>query len=126
MSHMVIFRTTEGKAGYHQAEALDEAVRFVERIRNEESVEQARIFRLQEVAFEFRPYFRVELTGAPADAAPQRPAAGNGDAKGKGNGQSDAPAEPAAESAGAGDADAPADAEREAEQASSGRKGLFR
>lgn len=75
MSHMVIFRSSEGKAGYHQADGLDEAVRFVERLRNSENVEQARIFKMEEVSFEYRPYFRVEVgAGAPAPApvpAPQ-------------------------------------------------------
>lgn len=64
---MVIFRSSEGKAGYHPAETLEDAVRFVERLRNAEGVEQARIFRLEEVAFEYRPYFKVEVAGgAPA------------------------------------------------------------
>lgn len=69
MSHMVIFRSAEGKPGYHQAEALDDAVGFVEDLRNAEGVEHARIFRMEEVTFEFRPYFRVELGGAGVDAA---------------------------------------------------------
>jgi hypothetical protein len=61
---MVIFRSSEGKAGYHPAETLEDAARFVERLRNSEGVEQARIFRLEEVTFEFRPYFKVEVGGA--------------------------------------------------------------
>lgn len=80
MSHMVIFRSSEGKAGYHQAEGLEDAVRFVERLRNNEKVEQARIFRMEEVSFEFRPYFRVEVGGgagpAPEAEHPQEPVAG--------------------------------------------------
>lgn len=79
MSHMVIFRSSEGKAGYHQAEGLDDAVRFVERLRNNENVEQARIFRMEEVTFEYRPYFRVEVGGgagpAPEAEHPQEPVA---------------------------------------------------
>src|SRR5688500_11033982 len=77
---MVIFRSTDGKSGYHQTEELDEAIRFVERLRNAEGVEQARIFRLEEVAFEFRPYYRVEVGSGPAaplpGAPPAPPAAG--------------------------------------------------
>ena len=67
MSHMVIFRSAEGKAGYHQADGLEDATRFVERLRNSENVEQARIFRMEEVGFEYRSYFRVEVavTAAP-------------------------------------------------------------
>lgn len=64
VSHMVIFRSGEGKAGYHQADGIDDAIRFVERLRNSENVEQARIFRMEEVGFEYRPYFRVEVAGA--------------------------------------------------------------
>ena len=70
MSHMVMFRSAEGKAGYHQAEALDDAIRFVERLRNSENVEQARIFRMEEVGFEYRPYYRVEVAGAAPAPSP--------------------------------------------------------
>lgn len=61
MTHMVIFQSTEGNPGYHQTESLDDAVRFVEGLRNDQNVDQARIFRMEEIPFEFRPYFRVEL-----------------------------------------------------------------
>ena len=62
MSHMVIYRGIDGKPGYQQAEDIHDAVTFVEQMRNEEGVEQARIFRLEEVTFEYRPYYRVELS----------------------------------------------------------------
>ena len=58
---MVIYRTADGQPGYHQAEELDEAVRFVERLRNGEGVDGARIFKMEEVNFDFRPYFKVEI-----------------------------------------------------------------
>jgi len=70
MPHMVIFRSAEGKPGYHQAETLDEAVRFTERLRNQEQVSDARIFRMQEVPIEFKPYYKVEVAGSVADEAP--------------------------------------------------------
>lgn len=66
MPHMVIFRSSEGKPGYHQAEALDEAVRFVEHLRNQEQVSDARIFSMQEVPIEFKTYYKVEVGGVPA------------------------------------------------------------
>lgn len=86
MPHMVIFRSAEGKAGYHQAESLDEAVRFVEHLRNQEGVSETRIFRMQEVPIEFKTYYKVEVAGgddapvaapmaAPVAAAPVAPAA---------------------------------------------------
>jgi hypothetical protein len=61
VSHMVIFQTQEGSPGYHQTGELEDAVAFVENLRNEQSVEQVRIFRMEEVPFEFKGYFRVEL-----------------------------------------------------------------
>jgi len=61
LSHMVIYRTADGQPGYHQADELDEAVRFVERLRNGDGVDGARIFKMEEVNFDFRPYFKVEI-----------------------------------------------------------------
>jgi hypothetical protein len=67
---MVIFRTADGQPGYHQAEELTDAVQFVERLRNSEGVEHTRIFRMEEVEFDFKPYYKVEVpTGAPAPVA---------------------------------------------------------
>lgn len=64
MSHMVIFRTPEGKPGYQPAETVEDAVEIVERLRNDDGVENVRIFRLEELSFEYRPYYKVELAGA--------------------------------------------------------------
>src|SRR3954452_4844401 len=73
---MVIFRGGDGKPGYHQVDELSEAIRHVEHLRNDEGIDHAQIFQLEEVAFEFRPYFRVEIetasSGAPtAEAEPE-------------------------------------------------------
>jgi len=61
VSHMVIFKTPDGNPGYNQFEELDEAVSFVESLRNEQGVENARMFALEEVKFEFKQYFRVAI-----------------------------------------------------------------
>lgn len=61
MSHMVIYRGSDGKPGYHQTDDIHDAVGFVESMRNEQGVEHARIFRLEEVVFQYKPYYRVEL-----------------------------------------------------------------
>jgi hypothetical protein len=76
VSHMVIYRGTDGKPGYHQTDDIHDAVTFVEQLRNDQGVEHARIFRLEEVSFEYRPYFRVELKSGDAalSAAPSTPA----------------------------------------------------
>jgi len=77
--HMVIFQNPEGDPGYNQFESIDEAVSFVEKIRNEQSIDSIRIFELDEVKFDLKPYYKVELlalkSGAPAAApAPSAPA----------------------------------------------------
>ena len=108
MPHMVIFRDAEGRPGYHHADGIDDAVRFVEHLRNEQHVSDARVFSMQEVPLEFKSYWRVEVT-APVGEAPA---------------DVEVPAE----------VDAPADGEAEAEveleangavHAASGRFGLF-
>lgn len=70
MSHMVIYRGSDGKPGYHQVDDIHDAVSFVEEMRNTEGVDHARIFRLEEVSFEFKPYYRVEIGGVPAADLP--------------------------------------------------------
>lgn len=61
MLYMVIFRSPEGKPGYRQAEAITDAITIVERLRNEENAEGVRIYRMEEVAFEFKVRYEVEL-----------------------------------------------------------------
>jgi len=60
---MVIFRRPDGKPGYHQADSVDDALRFVEMLRNQEKVTDARIFRMEEVPIEIRTYYKVEVAG---------------------------------------------------------------
>lgn len=64
MPYMVVFRNADGKPGYHQSEALEEAARFVERLRNHEQITESRIFELREVPIEFKTYYKVEVSGA--------------------------------------------------------------
>lgn len=75
MAHMVIFRRSDGKPGYHQADGVEDAVRFVEMLRNQEKVSDARIFRMEEVPIEIRTYYKVEVVPeepeAPLVAVPQ-------------------------------------------------------
>ena len=77
--HMVIFQNPAGDPGYNQFESIEEAVSFVETIRNEQGIDSIRIFELDEVKFDLKPYYKVELlalkAGAPAAApapAPRR------------------------------------------------------
>jgi hypothetical protein len=66
VSYVVNWQGTDGQPGWHPVADVQEATTFVEHLRNAEGVEATRIFRLEEVAFEFRPYFRVELARAEA------------------------------------------------------------
>jgi hypothetical protein len=66
VSHMVIYRGSDGKPGYHQVDDIHDAVSYVEEMRNTEGVDHARIFRLEEINFEFKPYYRVEIGGVAA------------------------------------------------------------
>ncbi len=77
MAHMVIFQSTDGSPGYHQCDGIEDAVKYVEELRNDRGIDRARIFRMEEVEFEFRPYWFVvqrELAAAAAPAAPAAPA----------------------------------------------------
>src|SRR5580765_4660966 len=69
---MVSYRDSEGKQSYHETEELNDAIAYVERLRNDEAVDHARIYKMDELSFEYRPYFRVEIAGA----APPPPPAG--------------------------------------------------
>ncbi|MGI8686816.1 MAG: hypothetical protein ACR2MO_17285 [Acidimicrobiales bacterium] len=74
MSFMVNFRSAEGKPGYHPTDSLEEAVRFVEHLRNQEQVADARVWRLQEVPLEVKTYYKVVVpTGVPAVAPAPAP-----------------------------------------------------
>ena len=79
MSFLVNFRSAEGKPGYHPTESLEEAIRFVEHLRNQEHVVDARVWRLHEVPLEVKTYYKVEVVAAepavPKPAAPKPPAA---------------------------------------------------
>ena len=79
---MVIYRGADGKPGYHQTDEIHDAVGYVERVRNQEGVEHARIFRLEEVVFEYQPYYRVQLaeSSSPQDDAPELEVSSESDA----------------------------------------------
>lgn len=74
MEHLVRFTSPEGRDAYHQAANFDEALKFVERLRNNEGVDNVRLFRLHEIPLEFRAYYRVEVRPDTAEvAAPETP-----------------------------------------------------
>jgi hypothetical protein len=64
VTHLIKYTKADGQSGEKEVEELHDAIAQVERLRNEEGVDAAKIFRIEEVSFEFRPYYRVELGGA--------------------------------------------------------------
>lgn len=79
MEHLVRFTSNEGREGHHSAPSLDDALQFVEHIRNTEGAEGVQVFRLQPIHIEFKTYYRVEVTADAVDApqAVSPPAAPN-------------------------------------------------
>lgn len=75
MSYMVLYTGLDSSAAFARCQELGEAVAEVERLRNEQSIAGAQIYRLEEVKFEIKPYFRVELPDETAVAALARVAA---------------------------------------------------
>jgi len=70
VSYMVLYTGLDGAPSFGRCDELPGAVAEVERLRNEESIEDAKIYRLEEVKFEIKPYFRVELPDSSAVIAP--------------------------------------------------------
>jgi len=56
VSHLVIFTSADNTAGFEPYDDLKSAAAAVERLRNDQGVENARIFRLEEVKFEVKTY----------------------------------------------------------------------
>jgi hypothetical protein len=82
MEHVVFFPAHDGSPAFRRVASLEDAVRFVEHIRNTEGVDQVSVHALTEVPLAFKAYYRVEMpaeTGVPtpAPAAPvaEQPAA---------------------------------------------------
>ena len=70
MSHIVVYESADGASGFERCGSLDAAIVAAERLRNVEGVTSPRIFKLEEVQFDFRPYFRVEVNEGDADPSP--------------------------------------------------------
>ena len=75
MSYMVIFQSPDGNPGYNQFEGLDDAVKFVEQLRNEQGVESARMFDLKEIEFELKPVYFVQMAELSAGSSTSSPPA---------------------------------------------------
>jgi hypothetical protein len=68
--HMVVFTSAEGRPSYYQTETLEDAIKFVERVRNTEGVEDAKLYRMAEIPLQVKTYVKVELaTGSEGETA---------------------------------------------------------
>lgn len=67
MEHIVFFTGADGAAQYRRTPSLEEAVRFVEHLRNVEGVEDSRVYAMNEVPLAFKTIYRVEIPGQAAD-----------------------------------------------------------
>jgi hypothetical protein len=59
--HMVVFTSAEGRPSYYQTETLEDGLKFIERVRNNEGVEDAKLYRMSEIPLQVRTYVKVEL-----------------------------------------------------------------
>lgn len=75
MEHVVFFPAHDGSPAFRRLESLEEAVRFVEHLRNAENVDHATVHALTEVPLAFKAYYRVEMPGETPQVAQPEPAA---------------------------------------------------
>src|SRR3954466_3630729 len=67
MEHVVFHPGPDGSPSFRRFGSLEDAVRFVEHLRNVEGVSEVSVHALAPVPLAFRAYYRVEV---PADQAP--------------------------------------------------------
>jgi hypothetical protein len=72
MEHVVFFPGTDGSAAFRRVGSLQDAVRLVEHLRNNEAISDLSVHLLTEVPLEIRPYYRVDVaSGGAASPAPR-------------------------------------------------------
>ena len=77
MDHVVFYPAPDGMPGFRRFSSLEEAVGYVEHLRNVEAVEDVSVHALTPVPVAFRAYYKVEvpLTGLAAPEVPVQPTA---------------------------------------------------
>jgi hypothetical protein len=73
MEHVVFHPGPDGTPAFRRFGSLEDAVRFVEHLRNAEGVSEVSVHALSPVPVSFRAYYKVEVPAEPApayDAAP--------------------------------------------------------
>lgn len=71
MEHVVFFPAHDGSPAFRRLASLEDAVRFVEHLRNTEGVDRVSVHALTEVPVAFKAYYKVEMTGADLPPAPE-------------------------------------------------------
>lgn len=77
VEHVVFFPAQDGTPAFRRFAGLEDAVRFVEHLRNVENVAGASVYSLTEVPLAFKAWYRVEIPGGAEQesSAPETPAA---------------------------------------------------
>ena len=72
MEHVVFFPAHDGSPAFRRLASLEDAVRFVEHLRNSEGVDRVSVHALTEVPLAFKAYYKVEMpSGAEAPVVEQ-------------------------------------------------------
>ena len=72
VEHVVFFPAPDGSPAFRRLPSLEEAVDFVEHLRNEQEIREVSIHALNEVPLAFRTVYRVEVAGSvPTPAEPE-------------------------------------------------------
>jgi hypothetical protein len=69
MEHVVFFPAPDGNPGFGRFSSMDEAVSFVERLRNVDGVGEAELYALTPVPMVVKTYYRVEVPPVEMPAA---------------------------------------------------------
>ena len=68
MEHVVFYPALDGAPAFRRFASLDDAVRFVEHLRNAEGVSEVSVHTLSPVPLSFRAYYKVEVPQDAPDA----------------------------------------------------------
>ncbi|MGH8889743.1 MAG: hypothetical protein ACRDV3_08280 [Acidothermaceae bacterium] len=79
MEHVVFFPAQDGTPAFRRFAGIEDAVRFVEHLRNVENVGGASVYSLTEVPLSFKAWYRVELPGTEGEAGQPAPEASASD-----------------------------------------------
>jgi hypothetical protein len=74
MEHVVFYPSADGTPAFRRVPSLQDAVNFVEHLRNSEGVTEFSVHALAEVPLSFRPYYHVEVSGAEGASVAAEPA----------------------------------------------------